>query len=72
MFRLSRDGKRVVQTTVLENRPPFRFLPTTGAIRGSNFYFIIDSQADKMNGDRVIDSAKLGPTSVGALRLPTM
>jgi DNA-binding beta-propeller fold protein YncE len=72
MFRLSKDGKQVVRTTVLENRPSFRFVPTTSAIRGQDLYFIIDSRADKMKGDNVIDRAKLKATSVGVLRLPTM
>ena len=72
MFRLSKDGKQVVQTTVLENRPSFRFVPTTGAIRGRNFYFIIDSQADKMDGDKVMKTTKLEATRIGILRLPRM
>lgn len=72
MFRLSKQGKQVVQTLVLESRPSFRFVPSTGAIRGRDFYFIIDSQADKMDGDRVMNATKLEPTRVGILRLPKM
>src|SRR5262249_16768553 len=42
-FKLSEDATRVTKTTVLENRTSFTGLPTTGAIRGSDFYFISNS-----------------------------
>jgi hypothetical protein len=69
-FRLSKDGLRVTQTTVLENRTPFTVLPTTGALRGNNFYFIANSQIDNLNGDHVMDVTKLEPICIGVLRLP--
>ena len=57
-FRLSKDGLRVTQTTVLETCPPLTTSPTTGAIRGSDFYFIASSQIDNMNDDKVLDVTK--------------
>jgi hypothetical protein len=69
-FRLSKDGSRVTQTIVLENRTVFTVLPTTGAIRGSDFYFIANSQIDNLNGDHVMDVTKLEPIRIGVVRLP--
>jgi hypothetical protein len=69
-FKLSKDGTRVTQTTVLENRSAFTSLPTTGAIRGNDFYFIANSQADNMNGDKVMDVTKLAAIRIAVVRLP--
>ena len=69
-FRLANDGLRVTHATVLENRSNFTVLPTTGAIRGSDFFFIANSQIDNMNNDKVMDVTKLEVVRVGVLRLP--
>jgi len=69
-FHLSSDGFRVSRTTVLENRSNFCVLPTTGAIRGSDFYFIANSQIDNMNNDKVLDVTRLEVIRIGVLRLP--
>lgn len=69
-FRLSNDGLRVTHTTVLENRSNFTVLPTTGAIRGSDFYFIANSQIDNMTNDKVMDVTKLEVIRIGVVRLP--
>jgi hypothetical protein len=69
-FRLSKDGLRVVQTTVLENRTPFTVLPTTGALRGNDLYFIANSQIDNLNGDHVMDVTKLEPIRIAVVHLP--
>lgn len=70
-FRLSTDGLRVTHTTVLEYRSQFLTgEPTTGAIKGDYFYFIVNSQGDNMNGDHVADATKLEPVRIGKLRLP--
>lgn len=69
-FRLSNDGFRVTHTTVLENRSNFTVLPTTGAIRGRDFYFISNSQIDNMSNDRVTDVTKLEVIRIGVVRLP--
>lgn len=69
-FRLSPDGLRVTQTTVLETRSPLSILPTTGAIRGSDFYFIANSQIDNMNDDRVLDTTRLERVRIAMVHLP--
>jgi sugar lactone lactonase YvrE len=69
-FRLSSDGLRVTRTTVLENRSNFCVLPTTGAIRGSDFFFIANSQIDNMNNDKVMDVTRLEVIRIGVLHLP--
>jgi len=69
-FKLSKDGNRVTQTTVLENRTQFSVLPTTGAIRANDFYFIANSQIDNRNGEKVMDVTKLAPVRIAVVRLP--
>jgi hypothetical protein len=55
---------------VLENRTQFTVRPTTGAIHGNDFYFIANSQIDKLNGDKVMDVTKLAPVRIAVVRLP--
>lgn len=69
-FRLSKGGTRVTETTVLENRSALMSLPTTGAIRGDDFYFILNSQADNFAADRAVDAQKLEAVRIGVLHLP--
>jgi hypothetical protein len=70
LFRLSSDGLRVTRTIVLENRSRFCVLPTTGAIRGFDFFFIANSQIDNMNNDKVMDVTRLEVIRIGVLHLP--
>ena len=69
-FKLSDDGTRVTRTSVLENRSPFTSLPTTGAIRGSDFYFISNSHIDNLNGGKILDVTQLEPVRIAMVRLP--
>jgi len=69
-FRLSRAGLRVTRATVLENRTNLTVLPTTGALRGSDFFFIANSQIDNLNNDKVMDVTRLEVIRVAALHLP--
>ncbi len=69
-FRLSKNGNRVPQTSVLENHAQFTVSPTTGAIRGNDFYFISNSQIDNLNGDKVMDLTKLAAVRIAVVRLP--
>jgi len=69
-FQLASDGLRVTKIIVLENRSAFSTLPTTGAIRGGDFYFIVNSQLDNLNGDRVLDVTRLAPVRIAVLPLP--
>jgi hypothetical protein len=69
-FRLSSDGLLVKQAAVLEYRSPLTTLPTTGAIRGNDFYFIVNSQIDNLNNDKVLDTTRLERVRIAAVRLP--
>jgi DNA-binding beta-propeller fold protein YncE len=69
-FHLAGDGFHVTRTTVLESRSNLLVMPTTGAIRGSDFFFIANSQIENMNNDKVMDVTKLEAVRVGVLRLP--
>ena len=69
-FHLSSDGLRVTRTTVLENRTSFTVLPTTGAMRDSDFYFIANSQIDNLNDDKVMDVTRLEPVRIGVVHVP--
>jgi hypothetical protein len=70
IFQLSLEGLQVTKTTVVENRSKFTVLPTTGALDGDDFYFIVNSQIDNLNGDRVLDNTKLQPVRIAKLHIP--
>ena len=70
MFKLSSDGARVAHVTILEYRTTLSVLPTTGAIRGSDFYFISNSQLDNLNGEKILDSTRLEPVRISVVHLP--
>jgi hypothetical protein len=69
-FRLNRDNSSVTQTTVLENRTSFTKLPTTGALRDNDFYFITNSGVDNLDGTRILDVTRLEPTRIAVVHLP--
>ena len=69
-FRLSNDGLSVKQAAILEYRSPLTTLPTTGALRGSDFYFIANSQIDNMNNDKVLDATRLERVRIAIVHLP--
>ena len=68
--KLARDEASVSKVTILEFRTPFLALPTTGAIRGSDFYFIANSQIDNLNGGKILDVTLLEPVRIGVIHLP--
>lgn len=70
VFHLAGDGFHVTRTTVLENRSNLLAMPTTGAVRGSDFFFIANSQIDNMNNDKVMDVTRLEAIRIGVLKLP--
>jgi len=70
IFQLSDDGTKVTKTTVAEYRSKFTVLPTTGALDGDDFYFIVNSQIDNLNGDRILDNTKLQPVRIAKLHIP--
>ena len=64
---MSADGLHVAKTTVLGN---FQSIPTTGAVKGDDFYFIMNSQIDNLNGTHILDVTKLQPVRIGVAHLP--
>jgi hypothetical protein len=69
-FRLNRDNTSVTQTTVLESRTGFTKLPTTGALRDNDFFFITNSGVDNLDGTRILDITRLEPTRIAVVHLP--
>lgn len=68
-FRLSPDGLKVTATTILEYRSPLVTLPTTGAINGSKFYFMSNTQIDNFKDGKIVDPAKLEPVRISVVEL---
>ena len=66
-FRLSPDGLRVGKAVVLENGLT---TPTTGALRGDDFYFIVNSEIDNLNGEHILDMTRLKPVRIAVVHLP--
>ena len=70
-FQLSNDGAHVSKTTILEYRSNLCVLPTTGALREDDFYYIVNSGSDNLNtNDRVLDVTKLEPVRIAVIHLP--
>ena len=68
-FRLDKDGLQVVSLDILESRNPAFAIPTTGAIVGSDFYYIANSLLDRLGPDgRLKPNARLEPVVI--LRTP--
>jgi streptogramin lyase len=70
VHKLAHDGARVSKVSILEFRTTHTVLPTTGAIRGSDFYFIANSQIDNLNGDKIMDLTRLEPVRIAVVHLP--
>jgi hypothetical protein len=68
-FQLSPDGSEVVGATILENRTDSVELPTTGAIDGSDFYFMANTQLSNWKDEKIVDRAKLRPIRVVQIHL---
>ena len=66
-FRLSPDGLRVAKAVVLQT--PLK-TPTTGALRGDDFYFIVNTQIDNLNDGRILDRTKLQPIRIAVVHVP--
>ena len=68
--KLSASGDRVEGVRTLEYRSPLVEIPTTGAIYGNRFYFIANSQIDKLQNGKIKDPAKLKPVHIAVVPLP--
>jgi hypothetical protein len=69
-FQLAKDGAHVSKTTILEYRSNLCVLPTTGALREDDFYYIVNSGSNNLNtDDRVMDITKLEPVRIAVIHL---
>ena len=67
---LSPDGAHVRAGKILERGTPFVSFPTTGAIRGNDFYFIANTGIGNYTEDgKIADPAKLEPVHIAAVSL---
>jgi len=65
-FRLSADGLHAGKATVLES--PLK-TPTTGALHDDDFYFIVNTEIDNLNGEHILDLTRLAPVRIAVVRL---
>ena len=68
-FQLSPEGDTVTATTILEYRSPAVTLPTTGAVDGSKFYFMSNTQVDNFKDGRIVDPEKLEAVRIAVFEL---
>jgi hypothetical protein len=66
---LSADGRRVLSRKTLERGAPLMRSPTTGAIRGTQFYFIANTGIDNFDDGTILDPTKLEPVQVAVVSL---
>jgi hypothetical protein len=66
---LSADGQRVLAGKILEKGTPLVSSPTTGAIRGNQFYFIANTGIDNYDDGKIVDPTKLEPVRIAAVSL---
>jgi sugar lactone lactonase YvrE len=68
-FRLSPDGLKVTAAAILEYRSDLVTLPTTGAIDGSKFYFMSNTQVENFRAGKIVDPTKLEPVRISVVQL---
>ena len=69
LARLSAGSQPTAKVEVLENRSNLITSPTTGAIAGTNFYFISNSQIENLRDEKILDPSKLAPVMISVLPL---
>ena len=66
---LSTDGLHVRAREVLEKGTPLVSSPTTGAIRGSGFYYMTNTGINNYDDGKIVDPAKLEPVHIAVVPL---
>ena len=66
---LATDGRRVLAAKTLEKGTPLVSFPTTGAIRGTQFYFIANTGIANYDDGRIVDPTKLEPVHIAVVSL---
>jgi len=69
-LRLVHGEDRVERLDVLERRHPLHQIPTTGAVAGRQFYYIANSQVDRLSDDGAVKPGELKPVVILSLSLP--
>jgi sugar lactone lactonase YvrE len=69
-WSLSTDGRQVRASKILERGTPLVSFPTTGAIRGTDFYFMANTGIGNYTDDgKIADPAKLEPVHIAVVPL---
>jgi hypothetical protein len=66
---LSTDGSQVRASKVLEEGTLLVSSPTTGAIRGSEFYYMANTSIDNYDDGKIVDPRKLEPVHIAVVPL---
>ena len=66
---LSTDGSHVRASKVLEKGTHLVSSPTTGAIRGNEFYYMANTSIDNYDDGKIVDPAKLEPVRIAVVPL---
>ncbi len=57
-FPLDKSGERVTGLRVIESRNPDFAIPTTGAIAGNEFFYLANTQLDRLGDDGKLSPGK--------------
>jgi hypothetical protein len=68
-LRLVHGEDRVERLDVLERRHPLYQIPTTGAVAGRQFYYLANSQVDRLTDDGAVKPGALKPVVILSLSL---
>jgi len=71
-YDLAPDGRSIRHIDVLERADSLLRLPTTGAIVGTHFYYIADSQFDRLGDDNRLAPASRSPAPQSTVRVLTL
>ena len=66
---LSMDGRQVRARNTLEKGTPLVSSPTTGAIRGSKFYYMANTGIDNYDDGKIVDPAKVESVHIAVVPL---
>ncbi|HKW64574.1 MAG TPA: hypothetical protein VJN89_18630 [Candidatus Acidoferrum sp.] len=68
-WKLSRDGRAVTSSEVLERGTELVNDPTTGAIFEGKFYFMANTGIYNLENDKIVDESKLEPVKIAVVTL---
>src|SRR5262249_3962922 len=68
-WHLTKDGRSVTSSEVLERGTDLVKNPTTGAIFEDKFYFMANTGIQNLEGDKIVDESKLEPVRIAVVAL---